>query len=248
MFLDSSNQKNFITSGIISFSIYIIVILLFFLYVKTSDVKKFDAFSKTTVLELSILIDENKSEINQKIKKEKIKKSEEIVKKSKSKTAKQQNSVKSLFANVKVKSENIIEKKVNNVVQSSNASRFKAKFEKQRKSDDLSVSSLLNNVKSKASVMPSSQTSKNTDPYYSKIYELLAQRWNPINLQDGLYAKVLVSITSNGSFNYKFLKYSGNESFDNSLISFLNEQVNISYPKHDKGNVTKIEVLFKAKG
>ena len=194
------------------------------------------------------MIDDNSEIINKKAEVEKSKKSEEIVEKSKSKSNKQQTSVKSLFANVADRSEKIIEEPVNNVVNSEVSSRFKAKFEKERKSDSLSVSSILSNVKSKASVMPSSQTSENSDPYYSKIYELLAQRWNPMLIIDGLYAKVLVIITNDGKFDYKFLKYSGNESFDNSLTSFLNEQVNITFPKHDKGSKTEIEVIFKAKG
>jgi hypothetical protein len=63
-----------------------------------------------------------------------------------------------------------------------------------------------------------------------------------------LFAKVLVIITNDGKFDYKFLKYSGNEVFDSSLTSFLNEQVNIAYPEHNKGSVTKIEVIFKSEG
>lgn len=248
MFLNFSKDTNFIASGLISIFIYLFIVLSFFFYVKTSDVKKFDSFTKTTILELNIVIDDNVEKINKKSEIEKSKKSEEIVEKSKSISNKQQTSVKSLFANVEDKSEKIVEESVNNVVNSEVSSRFKAKFEKQRKSDSLSVSSILGNVKSKASVMPSSQTSENSDPYYSKIYELLAQRWNPMLIIDGLYAKVLVIITNDGNFSYKFLKYSGNEVFDNSLTSFLNEQVNITYPKHDKGSKTEIEVIFKAKG
>lgn len=248
MFANTSKETSFLASGLFSIFIYLIIIFLFFLYVKTSDVKKFDALTKNTILELNIVIDDKSDIVNKKSEIEKSKKSEEIVEKSKSKTNKQHTSVKSLFANVEDKNDKVVDEPVNNVVTSEVSSRFKAKFEKQRKSENLSVSSILSSVKSKASVMPSSQTSENSDPYYSKIYELLAKRWNPMLIIDGLYAKVLVIITNDGKFDYKFLKYSGNESFDNSLTSFLNEQVNITYPKHNKGSKTEIEVIFKAKG
>ena len=244
-FFNSISKQN---SLIIALSIYLFIIFLFFLYLKTSDVKKFDAFNKTTTIELSILVDDDSKVINKKAQKIKNKKIDDVVDKSKSKSAKQQNNVKSLFANVKDTNKNVIEDTVNNVVKSEVASRFKAQFEKERKSEKLSVSSLLNNVKSKTSVLPSTESKNSIDPYYSKIYELLAQRWNPMMVGDELFAKVLVIITNSGSFDYKFLKYSGNEVFDKSLTSFLNEQVNITYPEHNKGSQTKIEVIFKSEG
>ncbi|WP_428025722.1 energy transducer TonB [Arcobacter sp.] len=246
MFFTNSISKQ--TSLFIALSTYFFIIFLFFLYLKTSDVKKFDAFNKTTTIELSIIVDEKSKVVNKNTKVEEKKTIEDVVDKSKSISAKQQNSVKSLFANVKDTSENIIENSVNNVVKSEVASRFKAKFEKQRKTEKLSVNSLLNNVKSKSSVLPSNESKNSIDPYYSKIYELLAQRWNPMMVGDDLFAKVLVIITNDGKFDYKFLKYSGNEVFDKSLTSFLNEQVNIIYPEHDKGSETKIEVIFKSEG
>ncbi|MGB9801903.1 MAG: energy transducer TonB [Arcobacter sp.] len=244
MFFSNSISKQ--NSLLIALLTYFIIIFLFFLYIKTSDVKKFDAFNKTTTIELSILLDKDSKIINKESHKEKSKTIDKVVEKSKSISAKQQNSVKSLFANVKDTSENVIENSVNNVVKSEVASRFKAKFEKERKSEKLSVSTLLNNVKSKASVMPSNESKNSIDPYYSKIYELLAKRWNPSLVGDDLFAKVLVIITNDGKFDFRFLKYSGNEFFDKSLTSFLNEQVNITYPEHDKGSEVKIEVIFKS--
>lgn len=243
----NSNSISKELSLFIAILFYLLLVLLFALYLKTSNVKKFDAFNKTTTIELSIVVEETQ-EVVKKVEQVKSMKSEQIVKKSKSKTVKQQNSVKSLFANVKDYNDKVIDKEVKNVVQSEVASRYKAKFEKQRKSEKLSVSNLLNNVSSKASVAPSVESNNATDPYYSKIYEILAKRWNPLIIDDGLFAKVLVIITNGGKFDYKFLKYSGNEQFDSSLTSFLNEQVNILFPEHNKGSVTNIEVIFKSKG
>ena len=242
----NSSKSNFLLSGFFSISIYLFVMFIFFIYVKSHDVKKYDAYTKKTTLELEVLLDN--SPVKRKAVQKKSTKTEKIVKKSKSRTVKQKADFKSLFANVKDKSSKVIEKKVNNQVSSQVSSRFKAKFEKERKTKNLNVSSLLENVKSKASVMPINSSDNEKDPYYSKIYELLAQRWNPLMIEDGLFAKVLVVITSSGEFSYKFLQYSGNQSFDASLTSFLNEQVNIIYPKHNKGSKTSIEVIFKAKG
>jgi hypothetical protein len=244
MLFPSSISKQ--TSFIIAISTYFFIIFLFFLYVKTSDVKKFDAFNKTTTIELSILLDDKSKVVNKEAQKEKSKTIDSVVEKSKSISAKQQNDVKSLFANVKDTNEKVIEQSVNNVVKSEVASRYKAQFEKERKSEKLSVSTILNNVKSKASVLPSNESKNSVDPYYSKIYDILAKRWNPMISGDELFAKVLVIITNHGKFDYKFLKYSGNEFFDKSLTSFLNEQVNITYPEHNKGSEVKIEVIFKS--
>lgn len=248
MNLNIVKKDNFFLSGFIAFSIYIFCFLLFALYVNAPKVKQFDAFKKNTVLELDVMILDAKktNQRNKNIEKES-KKSHEIVKKSTSRTAKQNNNVKSLFSKVKTKSTIIKKDVVNNVQRSVVSSRFKSKFEKQQKSSKASVSKILDNVKTKATVQPSTDASNNHDPYYSKIYELLSSRWNPMLIIDGLYAKVIVIISSDGTFDYRILRLSGNERFDDSLKAFLNEQKNEPYPVHSRGSKQRIEVKFTSK-
>lgn len=236
---------SFYLSGLIAISFYLFCCFLFVLYLNSPEVKKFDAFTKTTVLELEIMIldtkelsKRNKTDIKD------TKKSHETVKKSTSKSAKQTNNVKSLFANVKTKEAKVLDKTVNNVVKSEVASRFKSKFEKQRKSSNVSVSKLLDSVKTKAALMASTDSKNNQDPYFSKIYELLSSRWQPMLIVDGLSAKVIVMISSSGIFDYRFLSYSGDERFDDSLRGFLESQKSEAYPTHDRGSTQEIEVTF----
>ena len=174
------------------------------------------------------------------------KKSNEIVKKSASVSAKKKANLKSLFAKVKTEAPKIAKKEILNVKKSTVTSRFKSKFEKQQKSKNVTVSKLLDNVKSKSSIKIPTDTKNRNDEYYSKIYELLASRWNPGLIIEGLSAKVLVIISSEGEFNFKFLKNSGNVNFDDSLRVFLQDQKLISYPTHNRGSKQKIAVTFTA--
>ena len=245
----SSFPKNdyFYISGVISISFYIFCFGLFMLYLNAPEVKQFDSFTKNTVLELDVMIIDNKvEEKRSKSIVKNTKKSEKVVKKSASRSAKQNNNVQSLFANVKTNTQKVLEKEVNNVQKSEVASRFKSRFEKQRKTSNISVSKLLDTVQSKASVQPSTDSKNNNDPYFSKIYELLASRWQPMLIVDGLSAKVLVIISNSGQFDYRFIQYSGNERFDDSLKTFLQSQRHEIYPKHDRGSNQKIAVTFTA--
>jgi len=238
-------KKNyFYLSGVISFSIYLLCCFSLLLYINAPKPKKYDAFSKTTVLELELVsTKDTKNRVEKKVEK----KVEKVVKKSTSKSNEKKADFKSLFANVKTKAKTVTEKEVNNVQASSDPSRFKSRFEKQKKSENISVSKLLSDIKTTTKMSISTSSEHKSDPYYSKIYEILASRWTPTVLGANLEAKVLVIISSSGGFDYRFIKYSKNEMFDNSLKSFLESQRGESYPPHNKGSKTEIEVLFKSK-
>lgn len=244
-----SDKKFFYVSGILSFSFYCLFFLLFILYVKSHNVKKIDAFSKTTVLELNIIMDDKPKKEEQTIKTvaKNSEQSEDIVKKSTSKSVKTTANVQSLFANVSVAAQNVKKEVINNTEKNLVSSRFQSKFEKQSKSESVSVSKLLDNVKQNTSKLLVSDNVNQSDPYYSKIYELLASRWNPRVIIDDLSAKVIITIYSNGKFEFSFLQYSGNSLFDDDLENFLTEQTMVLYPTHNKGNKTDIEIIFKSK-
>jgi len=244
------DKSNFYLSGILAFGIYLLVILLCALYLKTQNVKKFDAISKVTVLELDMIIEPIKDKVNKPVKSRTdqidTKKSNKIVKKSTSTSAKKRSNLKSLFSKVKTTAPKVAKQKVLNVKKSTVTSRFKSKFEKQQKSKNITVSKLLDSVKAKASISVPTDTKNQNDEYYSKIYDLLASRWNPMLIIDGLSAKVLVIISSNGEFNFKFLKNSRDSSFNESLRNFLEAQKLIVYPTHNRGSKQEIAVTFTA--
>jgi len=246
------NNKNFYISAIVAFGSYFILAILFFTYVSLDTVKKFDSFSKDTVLELDIVIQEAKKikKVKQpkklQVRKKTHKIAKKIVKKSTSISAKQRSSLKSLFAKVKTKARVVEKKVVSNVQKSLTASRFKSKFEKQTKSNNL-LSKLLDDKKIKITKRKTGDTKNEHDPYISKIYELLHKRWQPLLIVDGLSTKVIITIHKNGVFNYRILQYSGDNSFDNQLVLFLEKQKGEIFPIPRKAKID-IEVIFTAKG
>ena len=80
------DKSNFYLSGILAFGVYLLIILLCALYLKTQDVKKFDAISKVTVLELEMIIlpvkDKKSKPVKNRTDQIDTKKSNKIVKKS----------------------------------------------------------------------------------------------------------------------------------------------------------------------
>lgn len=237
----------FFLSGIISVSVYLTIIISFLIYVNAPKPKKFDS-SKTTVLELELI--STNSEKRTLAKKSEPKKVQEVVKKSTSKSAKQKSvDAKSLFAKVKTKAKKVVEKEVNTVKETIDPSRFKSKFQKQKKTDNTNVSKLLNDTKTATNMPKTSSSGKGEKhEYFSKIKEILWQRWNPRLLEEGLIVKVLVMITNDGRFDYRIMKYSKDERFDESLKEFLETQKNESFPTHKINTKVDIIINFKSEG
>jgi hypothetical protein len=245
-------NRFFYISAFISIAIYLCLVVLILLYITKREPKRFNSFKKDTVLELSIIVPQKKPKpiikkhhVASSVIKHKIAK--KIVKKSKSSSAKQKTNLKSLFANVKVKANKIETKKVNYVKKTEVVSRFKAKFEKQKETPVSNLSKIL--IKQDSYIAPKKtvDTNANHDKYISEIYDIIFQRWNPKFTIDGLSAKVIITINSKGSFYYKLIQYSGNNSFDKQLVDFLDSQTQELYPAPKTERSIDIEVTFKAK-
>ncbi len=238
-------RNYFYLSGFISVSIYLLIIASFFIYVNAPKAKKYDSV-KTTVLELELI--STKSD-RKRVAKKTVQKKQEIVKKSTSKSHKQAANFKSLFANVKTKAKKTVEKEVNTVKESIDPSRFKSKFQKQKKTDNSSVSKLLNDVKTTTNMPKTAASGKGEKhEYFSKIKQILWERWNPRLLEEGLGVKVLVIITNDGSFDYRIVKYSKDERFDESLKEFLESQKSETFPTHKINTKVDIIINFKSEG
>jgi len=244
------NKKYFFLSAILAIFIYIFLVVLFLYYLETSHVKKVAAISKNTVLQLDIILPQKEIQKNKIVSTSlsKSKTKNKVVKKAKSVSAKKRSNLKSLFANVKTKAAKITKRKILNVKKSSISSRFKSKFEKERKVKDLSVSKLIKNKQGNRKKVVVSDVKKDSDPYYSKIYNIISSRWEPTRFFYDLKAKVLITITNNGTFSYEFIQYSNDTGFDRQLKAFLDEETNKHYPSNPNKNITKIEILFQSKG
>lgn len=241
-------KSSFLISGILSFSFYILLCFLVVYYISSPPVKKYTAKTKVTVLELDVIVEKSDKKRIEKKEDKKIEKKEEVVEKAASVAAEKKPDLKSLFANVKTKSKKVAKKEVNKVVKSIDPKRFKSKFEKQKKSSNVKLDKLLNDKKTTTNVRSSSKSkSKESDEYFSEVSALL-DVWVPLIREDGLMATVLVIISPNGRFDYRFTRYSGNNDFDLSLKAFLEEQKSIMYPKPKKRKKVQINVDFKSKG
>jgi len=247
------DRKYFYTSAFLAVLIYIFLVLLLLVYLDNSNVKKIDAATKNTVLQLDIILDlpnEKREKISVKsgVKNKDIAKN--IVKKTTSVSVKQRSDLKSLFANVKTEAKKVNKDKILNIKKSSISSRFKSKFEKEKKVKNVVLSDLVenknNNTNLKKVVL--SESKNESDPYYSEIYQNLSSRWNPTIFSDNLTAKVLVVISNNGNFRYKFIQYSQNIGFDEQLKKFLNDESLKIYPVNPNKQTTSIEITFQSKG
>ncbi|TLP36850.1 TonB C-terminal domain-containing protein [Arcobacter arenosus] len=238
----------FYLSGFLSITVYLAICFSFLLYIYAPKPKKYDS-SKTTVLELELI---STKATEKKVAKKSVQKPEpkEVVKKSTSRSNEQKGvDAKSLFAKVKTTAKKVVKENTSTVKESLDPSRFKSKFQKQKKTDNLNVNKLLNDTKTTTNMPKTSATSNGEEhEYFSKIKEILWQRWNPSLLEAGLTVKVLVMITNDGVFDYRVMKYSSNDRFDQSLKEFLESQKNESFPTHKINSKVDIIINFKSEG
>jgi len=244
-----ADNRNFIISGFIAFSLYILLGLLLIIYLKGDDVKKIDSSKKITVLQLDVILDTDtdkpeKMDIKTKVKNKEIAK--KVVKKTTSSSLKQRSDLKSLFADVKTSATKVTKKEVSKVKKSTISSRFKSKFEKERKVNSIVSPDLLKNKSLNSQKVLMNQGENENDPYYSRVNQMLSSRWNPTIFSADLAAKISVVITSNGIFSFKFIQYSGNTGFDNQLRGFLEDESLKRYPVHPSRKTKVIEIIFKS--
>lgn len=238
---------SFILSGIISFSFYIFICFLFIYYVASPKVKTYIFESKATVIELDMI---SKVSDKKRVEKKEDKKIEEKVEpvKETSISNEKKPDLKSLFGKVKIKETKVATKEVNNISKSLDPKRFKAKFEKEKKSSNVKIDTLLTDTKTTTNTKKtSSSKGKESNEYYSRVQALLDE-FTPSTREENLKSVVIIKINSRGGFSYRIVSYSENESFNSSLKAFLEEQKSIVYPKPKNNKILQISVDFKSEG
>lgn len=91
----------------------------------------------------------------------------------------------------------------------------------------------------------SNQSDGEYDEWYAQIEKMMFQQWQQtFYVEEKLQALVHIRITENGIFSYKVVKYSGNAVFDDSLKAMLEECTQIHFPPHPKGK-REIAITFK---
>ena len=241
-------QKNFsfILSGIIALSFYAFVCFLLFAYIASPIPKTYDLKSTSTTIELDMITEKAEKKMVEKKTEKIIEK--EAVKEEKVASASNEKKpdLKSLFANVKETAKTVTKEEVNNIEKSIDPKRFKSKFEKEKRTNNIKIDKILEDEKTATNVKSTNANKgQETDEYFSQVQELLSA-WVPVG--SGLKAVVLIMIDVDGRFNYRVVTNSGDEAFDSSLKAFLEEQKNVAYPKPTKDKDIRINVDFRSEG
>ena len=239
------NKFSFILSGIIAFSFYIFICVLIMYYLFCPIPKSLDLISTSMTIELDMITEKAEKKMVEK-KTEKIIEKEAVKEKEASVSNEKKPDLKSLFANVKETAKTVTKEEVNNIEKSIDPKRFKAKLEKEKRSNNIKIDKLLEDEKTATNTKSTNANKgQETDEYFSKVQELL-DVWNPVGT--GLKAVVLIMIDLDGRFDYRFVTGSGDEGFDSSLKAFLEEQKNLAYPKPTKEKDIKVNVNFRSEG
>lgn len=85
------------------------------------------------------------------------------------------------------------------------------------------------------------------DEWFSKVYEILYLKWEISFYQDASVS-VLLTITNNGDFSYKILRYSRYDNYNKSVEKLLKSLQVEKFPPYPKGKSIAIEVNFKTEG
>lgn len=239
------NKFSFIVSGIIAFSFYIFICSLIIYYLYSPVPKTYDLKSTSMTIELDMITEKAEKKMVEK-KTEKIIEKEAVKEKEASVSNEKKPDLKSLFANVKETAKTVTKEEVNNIEKSIDPKRFKSKFEKEKRSNNIKIDKLLEDEKTATNVKSTNANKgQETDEYFSKVHELLSV-WNPVGT--GLKAVVLIMIDLDGKFDYRIVTNSSDEGFNSSLKAFLEEQKNVAYPKPTKDKDIRINVDFKSEG
>jgi len=243
----------FILGGISSFLLYAVLILIFFYYFNEHKSSRHFVPKNTNSLEVSIL--QVPSQIKKPNKsKSSSQKSNKLPAKSKKNSASGATSAKhsnpsksiaTLFKGVKVG-----KPEPSPSLRMANAPKIKYKPVSVSKKKQSDAKSLIDNLKlSNLDIKLKSQSSGtgDVDAYMSKIYEIIFNSWHPDILFAGLQAKVLIEIFPDGTFQFRMINPSDNQSFNESLIEYLSQLQQKRFPPHNNGRKLVVELDFKPK-
>lgn len=235
-----ADNKLFVLSGVSAFIIYTSLILIFFI---SSSYKPVEiGSSKNDTFAIDVIVQENES-----LPIEETLNIEHTVSASNIFENVEQNSKENVSKLFKLTPDDFGTKQKIMKSDKSAAEVNKFTFYQEQREDTPKVELSLQQIQQlqKSATLLSSNKS---DPYYSQIYDKLAESWKPMGFKDYLTAKVIISIYSNGKFDYVILRKSTNYVFDNDLILFLERQKLILFPPYKSGRSTSIEVNFTSKG
>lgn len=227
------NPILFITSGIISLSIYLLIIIalvftLFYSPIHYSDIK--ESSISLNAISIEAIIDDANLKSNQD-------------KKATSNSPLAGSGIKDMFD--RIDSETTSQKEPIG----DNREKIEQNVKEQKVQDLHSATQeIQNKLLSLSNLTISTNNSQNDgeyDQWYAQIEKIMHQQWQKtFYVEDKLQALVHIRISENGIFSYKVVKYSGDVAFDDSLKTMLEECTQIHFPPHPKGK-KEIATTFK---
>ncbi|PAF41850.1 TonB C-terminal domain-containing protein [Helicobacter sp. 11S03491-1] len=110
------------------------------------------------------------------------------------------------------------------------------------------LQTIKNKVIAVTSQTPKPDTSDGVyDEWFSKVYKILYSKWN-VSFYQNASVSVLLTITDKGDFNYRILKYSRYDDYNQSVENLLKSLNNQKFPPYPKGKFVNIEVNFRTEG
>lgn len=245
------NKFRLIVAAIIAICIYVLIVFLIILYLKSElvEIDKFSSLPNETTIELDFVIENDQNKNTQSQSEEMLQEVLENQEESSTNT-KQASDLKSLFSNV---SDAGIKKDLQNEVKeqtkSQTMSRFKSSIDSDKSTQQIELSKLvdLKNITNSSSNINTSSAKGNFDEYYSMINTYILRRWYNFPLLTDVNYLVIANITidSNGNFRYVMLKYSGDNRVDEAIKLFLKNQMFEKYPISPDKLTKTIRINFK---
>ena len=107
----------------------------------------------------------------------------------------------------------------------------------------------LENINAKVDIkvdIPPNQDKGLHDEWVDKIYRILYENWD-FSFYQRTTISVLVTITSNGAFSYRILRYSQYSDYNDKIQRVLERLRGYAMPPYPNGKTISIEVNFKSK-
>ena len=255
--MDNNNDSYFYLGGVISSLLLLLMFALFSYALFTVQSTKSYALTKDTSINISLVADTQKKDIEKKVENEtSVVKTEDIKEKetpiSKNDTPTKQEDVSSLFSNVMTKSTDTKKIDKTQKIDENKLLRLTKKVDTVTKNNVASFKEKIDNTKfSKASVTVSSQSSSTgaeVNKYLAKIQgQIYDNFFPPLNTQ-GQISKVLIKLSADGTvIDFRILSYSGNEFFNAEVDRLRNRMLSLRFPQNPDGKSGNYMITLVAK-
>ena len=157
-------------------------------------------------------------------------------------------SAKDLFSTVRTEKYDKIakERQKQDAARASRLAKQKAEQARKKKKRQKALAAARAASQELSSITASHKKKGEENNFWSPIGNRITGLWNrTISTQDGLFAKVRITINAQGKLSYKIKQLSNNTLFDQKLRNFLQNLEYETFPKYKGGDSTSIVLTFK---